>query len=308
MTTNTNLILRAAALSAAMLCGMAQAGPQAYVASSGSDANTAAGCSRAKICRTLRAAMSVVDAGGVVVALDAAEYGFVRITKSVTIEGNGLALIAPPAGDGIDIPAAGLDVVLRGLIVKGSSGGSGINVMAAGSLTVDKCEVSNFLQGLFVDAAAHVHVIDSVFARNSNGARFGGGAAADVARSYFIDNRGAGVVVGATGVSTSVSMADSFASDNHLDGVMVSGDATSLGQVALIRSTASNNRRWGFAVTSGGILSVGESLAAGNATGFAQIPGIVSAGPPGVFETLGNNIVRQNGTATTGNITAVPGI
>jgi hypothetical protein len=69
---------------------------------------------------------------------------------------------------------------------------------------------------------------------------------------------------------------------------------------------ASHNRRAGFvtgAAAGTAYMSVGYSTAARNVIGFAQFPGVAGIS---TFETLGNNLVRQNDTATAGLITPVP--
>ena len=67
----------------ALASSPAEGAQRVFVASYGNDANTATGCGFANPCRGFTAAMTAVDAGGEVVALDAAGYGAVTITKSV---------------------------------------------------------------------------------------------------------------------------------------------------------------------------------------------------------------------------------
>src|SRR5258705_6919811 len=104
------------AVAGAFTCGMAQAGQRVFVSSTGNDANTAGGCVFANPCRGFTAAMSVVDPGGEVVAIDAAGYGVVTITKSVTILANPgfYARITASSGGGVTLPTAGANLILRG--------------------------------------------------------------------------------------------------------------------------------------------------------------------------------------------------
>jgi hypothetical protein len=79
-----------AVLALAVILGAqsAHGAQRAFVASFGSDANTASGCGLANPCRGFTAAMTVVDAGGEILALDAAGYGVVTIDKSVSLIAN----------------------------------------------------------------------------------------------------------------------------------------------------------------------------------------------------------------------------
>jgi hypothetical protein len=61
------------------------AAQRAFVASYGTDVNTAANCSLASPCRGFAAAATVTDANGEIIVLDSAGYGPVTITKSISI-------------------------------------------------------------------------------------------------------------------------------------------------------------------------------------------------------------------------------
>lgn len=63
----------------------AQTAQRTFVSTQGNDANTASLCSRNAPCRGFAAAISVVTAGGEVVALDSGGYGAISITKSVQL-------------------------------------------------------------------------------------------------------------------------------------------------------------------------------------------------------------------------------
>ncbi len=125
-------------------------------------------------------------------------------------------------------------------------------------------------------------------------------ATADVAKSYFMGNRGAGLIVNANGATTTASVTDSIASGNLSGFTSASLDGVALGRMALTRSTAANNRFAGFDTGPGALITVAESMATGNQVGFANVPGPVGVG---IFESYGNNAVRQNDSATLGFIT-----
>jgi hypothetical protein len=180
--------------------------------------------------------------------------------------------------------------------------------MSAGSsLQVEKCVFSNFVgHGLVVTTPASVRVVDSLMRGNSNGARIQGGATADIVNSRFIGNRGAGLLVQAdTAATTSATVSDSVASSNSWGFELDSANASGIGRMVVTGSTAAHNKQGFLASASAGnaVMTVGHSTAAHNAIGFAQFPGV--AGTSNI-ETLGDNTVRQNDTATIGLIVVVP--
>lgn len=291
-------------------CGAAQAVPQAFVHSEGSDLNVAANCTVIKPCRTFAAALTVADDGGEVMALDTEDFGPVTITKSISIIGNGRAsiIVAKPGGDGVDILTPGVDVVLRGLNIEGTGhGNTGVYMKGGRSLAIENCVVANFFgNGLYVITAANVRVLGSVLRGNSSGARLQGGATGDVVKSQLMGNRGAGLLVQAdTAATTSASVIDSAATGN-LSGFEVSADSVSAtGRMVVTGSMAADNSQAGFlssASAGSAFMTVGNSTAARNVIGFAHYPGVAGIA---TFETLGNNLVQQNDTATVGLITPV---
>jgi hypothetical protein len=93
-----------------------------WVSPAGVDTNP---CTREQPCRNFGAAITVVAAGGEVVALESAGYGPVTITKSVTIVAPAgvHAAIAPTSGAAITVSAADSDhVVLRNLYLNSQGG------------------------------------------------------------------------------------------------------------------------------------------------------------------------------------------
>ncbi|MBI3150337.1 MAG: hypothetical protein HYZ17_17675 [Betaproteobacteria bacterium] len=123
------------------------AAQRTFVATSGSDANTASNCSNTLPCRGFTAALTVTDSGGEIIVLSSGGYGPVTINKSVSIiapEGI-YAGISVFSGNGITIATAGVNVVLRGLSINRLAGiGSGIDMTGGDSLVVQNCVVTNF--------------------------------------------------------------------------------------------------------------------------------------------------------------------
>lgn len=112
---------------------------RAYVSAlTGSDANTATDCQATAPCRWFGGAISVVNPGGEIVAMDSGAYGTVTIDKSISIIGapGVYAGITVFSGSGITIATAGVKVLLEGLTLNGMGGTHGIHMSAGDSLTV----------------------------------------------------------------------------------------------------------------------------------------------------------------------------
>jgi len=191
----------------------AKAAQRTFVSTSGSDSNVALNCPNTAPCRGFTAALTATDAGGEIVALNSGGYGPVTITKSVS-------LIAPEgvyagvsvfSGAGVTIATAGVNVILRGLSIN-SLGAStrGVNMTDGAKLLIDGCDISNFgtgnFQGVFVNTAAQVRIVDSIFRDNYYGLTLSSGATGTVSNSKFLGGTEVGVMVtdyyGGTGVTT----------------------------------------------------------------------------------------------------------
>jgi len=130
-------------------------------------------------CKTFAEAISRTVPGGYVSVLDPGDFGAVTITKSITISSEGFeAGVLVSGTNGIIVSAPNnANVVLRGLEIDGlGTGLSGIKVLSAGSVHVEKCTINNFTQsGIeFVPSSAsattsELHVSDTI-ARNNVGA------------------------------------------------------------------------------------------------------------------------------------------
>jgi hypothetical protein len=160
-----------------------------FVASTGSDANTATNCGRTAPCRNFSAAYSVTTAGGEVVALDSAGFGGITITTAVTITaipGEFGYINVPAASSGIVISAAVSDVVvLSNIQFSGSNAASTTGVtLNSGKLDIQNCNFSYLTLGL--DAAGKVNVIDSNFRGNTTAVRATGDGADYYGSSSFV--------------------------------------------------------------------------------------------------------------------------
>jgi Right handed beta helix region len=298
----------ALALIAAVAATPSEAAQRAFVASTGSDANTASGCGLAAPCRTFAAALTVVDDGGEVIALDAAGYGPVTITKSVTITANpgfyaGIAGFPGGNWTAVTIATAGINVTLRGLAINGVGADNGIWMTDGARLSIENCVISNFRSGSGVNVftTAVVRIVDSLIRDNGGGVALGGGATATISGTTFLGNvnGGADVYACPSGTTTTATISDSVFTNSYRAVYAYAACATATVQVSVAGSTLSNSSYGAVADSSVGtaVLTISNSMVTGNTIGL-------TAGA-GTLESLGNNTVRQNGTNTVGTITTV---
>lgn len=136
-----------------------------WVSGVGDDVNP---CSRSAPCKTFAGAIAKTATGGEIDALDPGGFGTLIISKSITIDGTGaLAGILASGTTGFTIKITdpkdtAKAVRLRGLSINGAGSGiNGINVVAAGSVSVEDCVIDGFTaNGINISAGA-------VFVRNT---------------------------------------------------------------------------------------------------------------------------------------------
>ena len=143
-----------------------------YVSGKGADTG---GCDHpTDPCRTFAYAIGQTTAAGVIIVIDAADYGSVTITKSISIvaDAGGPAGINLSAGNAITINAGSADVVnLRGLTLDGEgTATSGILINSADSVTISDCFVRHFQNaGIAIGpVTGDISILNSVM--NDNGA------------------------------------------------------------------------------------------------------------------------------------------
>lgn len=147
-------------------CAQAQAS-RTWVAGVGDDVNP---CSRTAPCKTFAGAISKTAAGGEISVLDPGGFGTVVIRKSITIDGTGMlsSMLATTGTTGVTIDMSEVKdpslsaVRLRGLSISGmNTGANGINIISAGSISIEDCVIDGFKgSGIRVGAG-------SVFVRNT---------------------------------------------------------------------------------------------------------------------------------------------
>lgn len=198
-----------------------------YVSGTGSDSG---GCTSPSIaCRTFAYAIGQTSAYGDIIAINAADYGPVSITKSINLiaQAAGPAGVTVGTGNAITISAGTGDVVnLRGLTLDGDqTASSGIVLSSAGSLTISGCFIYNFKNtGILLTpsnySAGNVSILNSVL--NNNGAGLTIRGSGDfktfvTVRNVVANYNGTGFsVTGAT-----MTFADSMATGNTEYGILI---------------------------------------------------------------------------------------
>jgi hypothetical protein len=294
-------------------CAAAQAlSFRTYLSVQGSDGNP---CTVQLPCRLIPAALAQVVDGGEIWMLDSANYNTstVDITKSVTILAipGAVGSVVATGGAAITISTnPGSKVTLRNLVIlplPASGGLTGISMTNGASLTIEGSLVANIPNAAInVDSASspRVRILDSVIRNNGTGLYLRNGARADIANSKFVGNSFGLYVDGMENTAvTTAAVSDSVFSGNMVGLLAISNFANSTVRWMATRTTASNNS-YGFSceATNGGIAlcTAGYSMATGNTEA-----GFFNSG--GTFRSLGNNIVTDNTTNTSGTITPVAG-
>lgn len=287
---------------------------RSFVSVAGVDSATCG--DQASPCRDFNAALGRTNGGGEVIALDSGIYALtnIAVTKGITLTaapGIHADLYNTTDSDRISVNAGGgATVVLRNLYIKGKPGGTnayGIGVVHVGNLQVENCVIDRFSQGIGssdMQNSADFFIKDAIV-KNSLGSGMEINTSAGLVRAVvdhcqFINNGTSGVGDGITVTRRGrVSARDSVATGNPGAGFAVVG-----GDLSLDNCESSNNDFGVYAgstETNTGTATVSNSLVTNNTSyGFRQFGN-------GVFNSLGNNNVRRNGTNTTGTINTVSG-
>ena len=305
---------------------------RAYLAIDGSDFNP---CTLPQPCRLLPAALNAVASGGEIWMLDSANYNTatVNITKSVTILAvpGAVGSVVAVGGPAISIATAGVDVALRNLVIvplAGGGGTMGVNMSAGGSLTVE----GSFLSGLpgeciRVEGAIVVKVADTTIRCGGDGISLLNGPDATVVRSVISAAGGAAVHVAATAsdVTTAASVSSSTLEGSEVGGYVFTQYSSATAMLAVRDSQVNRNNFGLWSYTEGGTATI---VASGNLVTRSSIAGIASWGGGAkawatgntvtgnnvglfatggsLFESAGNNAVRNNGTDQSGGVSVVP--
>jgi len=306
---------------------------RAYLAIGGNDANP---CTLPQPCRLLPAALGAVADGGEIWLLDSANYNTatVNVTKSVNILAvpGAVGSVVATGGPAISIATAGVKVSLRNLVIvplPGGGGTEGVLMTNGSSLTVEQTLLSGLTGvAILVNAPATVKIADTTIRGGLDGVRLQNGARATITRSV-IGTAGTSYAVHvwgtAAGTLTTASIADSTLESGWVGAFAYSENATATVRLEVRGCQVDRNAYGLYAMSSlGGTATLAASgnlvastsghalaadgagakawaagnMVADNGTGLAALNG-------GVFESAGDNAVRNNGTNKSGTITVV---
>ena len=304
-----------------------------YLSGSGNDSSP---CSLVAPCRLLPAAIAAVISGGEIWMLDSANYnsGPVNVNKSVTILAvpGALGSVVALGGNAINIFTVGVKVALRNLVIVpyvGGGGTNGIVMPVVAALTVENCLIASLpAKGISVSAnGASVLVMDSVIRGNGDhGLYVANGAHATVTRATISGSGSVGVLAQGSVGTTTADIADSTM-DANTQGVVANSTAPAASvKVSVRNSQVVRNSNYGllaYSSASGGAptLSASNNIISNNAIGLAALGtgakvwasgntvsdnGTGLYNGAGLFESAGDNAVRNNGTNASGAISAIP--
>jgi len=271
-----------------------------WVSGVGDDANP---CSRTAPCKTFAGAISKTASGGEIDCLDPGGFGAVTITKSITIDCDGVTGGILAAGtNGVNVNAAGITVNLRNLDINGAGTGLiGINFIQGGSLTLTNVNVMNFNAGgaaglLFAPNSANavLEVNRSIFTGNGVAPSAGGaivvqpavgGSVVAVIANSAAENNSDAVKATSTNGAITMTVRDSILSNNRGSGINASSGSPI--NLMLDRDTISNNFQNGVLSSGGGsTVRINNSVITGNATGVSGTG----------LKSYKNNAINGNGS------------
>src|SRR5262245_33934136 len=223
-------------LSAAVAPADAQV-TRAWVSGAGDDANN---CSRTAPCKTFSGAVSKTVDGGIVNCLDSGGFGFVTITKSITIDcGGTFGGIVAASTSGVTVNGDGVVVTLRNLSIDGvGTGQIGVNFVNGSALHIESCRIWGFRSGPAVGihfappsgVTGELYVSDSAISDSGNVEANGGilirplstGGARVLLERVQVKNNTSGIRVDSTAQTANgitVTVSDSVSAGNTNDGV-----------------------------------------------------------------------------------------
>jgi len=233
-------ILALSAVAVVGAAGNAVAAQRHFVASTGVDSNP---CSITQPCRSFAAAALLVDPNGEIIVQDTAGYGFVNVTKPLSILSPygvyaGISVFAGNDGVTINVPGGG--VRLTGVYINGQGGSVGINVVAASAVTVEGSSVTNMASHGFAgnSATAHIVIRNTVFRDNGGfGVTIAGAVETTIDNVHAERNASGGFSL----VNTDGTMSHSVSNDNGGSGVFISTPSLTTTTMAISDHASSNN-------------------------------------------------------------------
>lgn len=265
-----------------------------WVSGVGDDANP---CSRTAPCKTFAGAISKTATGGEIDVLDPGGFGALTITKSISIESDGvIAGVLVSGTNGITVATpAGSAVTLRGLTFEGlGTGLTGISFTGQGALHIEHCYINNFTQNGIAftpSAASQLFVSDTITQDNTLNGVFvaptgSGTAAVTITTTLSKDNKNTGMIFED---GTTATVTKSAASSNSFNGFTTISNVSAV-SMTVENSTADNNGSHGIRSdgTNSTVYIAGDTVT-GNAIG------LYASG--GALVSFGTNNVKGNTTS-----------
>jgi hypothetical protein len=239
-----------------------------WVASTGLDTNT---CIRTAPCKTFQHAHDQTNPGGIVKAVDAADYGIVSINKAITIDGNGVgAEIEAMGAPGISVSAG--PVTIRDLTIHATGGGDGIDASGA-DIHVENVTITG-VPRIGVNANAIPSGAVQMTAKNltvTGATMIGiyiGGSSASIRDSMVRGTTGPGIRVASfSGQPPAVALIERTDVSFNTTGLQSDNNTTGAGATARISDLVITNNTTGISAVNGGqIITLRTNVLAGNST------------------------------------------
>jgi hypothetical protein len=268
-----------------------------WVSGVGDDANP---CSRTAPCKTFAGAISKTAVGGEIDVLDPGGFGAVTITKSISIEADGvIAGVLVSGTSGIVVNASSNSVVvIRGLTFEGDGTGlSGVNFISGGALFIEHCWINNFTQpgiNFHPNSPAFLSVKDTVVRNCPGGGVEITGASGGSAQASLVGVKSEGNLFGFRVENGGrASATDCVAAMNQNNGFVVN-TPSGVGELDLERCFSVDNGRSGASAVAG-VQSVGPA-------GTVRIgTTVVTNNPVGLLSTSSGQILSYGNNSITGN-------
>lgn len=239
-----------------------------WVSGVGDDVNP---CSRTAPCKTFAGAISKTAAFGEINCLDPAGYGAVTITKSMTLNCSAtLGSVLVGGTNGIVINAAATDkIVLRNIQLQGlagtaSPGLNGVRILAAASVSIENCVITQFSQAGISDV------------------RTAGNTQLYIRNTIISNNTGAGISMAATGPNKAI--IDGIEAVGNLFGISAAS-----GNTAMVTRSVFSGNTTGASADAGGAINVDSSSISGNGTGVTSSSNIRLSNSDVTLNTMGFN-------------------
>lgn len=210
---------------------------------------------------------------------------------------------------GIRVEGTG-SIIVRDTVIRGTSGGSGVSLVAPVSATLDRVQIVGNSVGLVAGYGADVTVKRSIVSVNGTGLSFSGdddfgGATtlASVEDSLISDNTGYGIVVQASAAASvaSLQLIRSTLTRN-VDGALAAATAPAVAVINASKNLISQNSQDGLVASGNGatVLANGNTFSRNGAHALNNIGGTfyTGKGADGLPNNAGEQAVPTAGTIT----------